>query len=80
MRTIFVGIILVVARTAVVNSAEVGRHGDTQALVVHQQPVQGGRERTIDVDQVHSQEGALIKKIEQDNERMDRLIDICPSC
>jgi hypothetical protein len=39
------------------------------------------RDDTIGAGQVHSEEGDLTKKIEQDSERIDREIrNICPSC
>jgi benzoylformate decarboxylase len=34
----------------------------------------------IGADQDHSEQDVLTKRIEQDNTRLDRLIDICPSC
>jgi hypothetical protein len=65
---------------AIANNAEAEKRGYGQALVIHPQPVQERRETTIGVDQVHSQEEALTKRILRDNEWIDRRIDICPSC
>jgi hypothetical protein len=40
-----------------------------------------GPDDVIGGDQVHSEEDALTKRIEQDNARLDREIEgICPSC
>jgi hypothetical protein len=40
----------------------------------------GKPDKTTGADQVHSGEDDLTRRIEQDNMRLDRLTDICPSC
>ena len=80
MRSIFAGIIMMSASLVVVDDAEAERRGYTQTLIVYQRPVEESRDKTIGVDQVHLEEDALTKRIKQDNGRIDRLIDICPSC
>ena len=80
MRSIFTGIIMVSASMTVVNNAQAEKRGYTQALIVHQQPVEESRGKTVGVDQIHFDEDALTKRIKQDKVRIDRLIDICPSC
>jgi hypothetical protein len=80
MRSIFVGIIALSASMVDVQSAHADKHGDAQALISHRQPLQASRDKPIGVDQVHPDEDALTKRIEQDNMRLDRLIDICPNC
>jgi hypothetical protein len=80
MRSIFVEIIIMAASMAVVNNAQAERRGYTQALIVHQQPIEESRDRAVGVDQVHFEDDALTNRIKQDNARIDRLIDICPSC
>src|ERR1700722_3173791 len=37
-------------------------------------------DNTVGADHGHSEQDVLTKRIEQDNSRLDRLIDICPSC
>jgi hypothetical protein len=78
MRSIFFGVIMLLASTAVVHPAQAEKHGYAQAFISHRQPI--SRENLIVVDQAHSDEDALTKRIEQDKIRLDRLIDICPSC
>jgi hypothetical protein len=68
------------ASVVIIDNAQAERRSYTQVLIVHQQQVQESLEKTIGVDQVHSEEDALTKRIKQDNARIDRLIDICPSC
>jgi hypothetical protein len=80
MRSIFAGIIALSASTAVVHAAPAGKHGYIQVVIDHRQPIQASQDRTIDAGQHYSREDVLTKRIEQDNTRLDRLIDICPSC
>jgi hypothetical protein len=80
MRSIFAGIIMLSASVAVVQPAQAEKHGYMQAVIGHRQPIQASRDKTIGADQVHSEEDVLTRRIEQDNTRLDRLIDICPSC
>jgi hypothetical protein len=80
MRSIFAGIIMLSAWVAVVQPAQAEKHGYTQAVIGHRQPIQASRDKTIGADQGHSEEDVLTRRIEQDNTRLDRLIDLCPSC
>jgi hypothetical protein len=80
MRSIFLGVIMLFASTAVVDAAQAEKHGYAQALVSPRQAIQVSRERLIGVDQAQPDEDALTRKIEQDRIRLDRLIEICPSC
>jgi hypothetical protein len=80
MRSIFFGIVILLAPTAVAGAAQAEKHGYAQALVDHRQPMQASRDKPIGVDQGHADEDALTKRIEQDKMRLDRLIEICPSC
>ena len=80
MRSIFFGIIVLFASTAAVHPAQAEKHGYVQARTSHRQPIQVSRDELIDVDQAHPEADALTKRIEQDNRRLDRLIEICPSC
>jgi hypothetical protein len=80
MRSIFLGVIMLFASTAVVDAAQAEKHGYAQALVSRRQAIQVSRERPIEVDQAQPDEDALTRKIEQDRIRLDRLIEICPSC
>jgi hypothetical protein len=80
MRSIFAGIIAMSAAIVVADNAQAQKRGYTQALIVRQQPVEESRDKTFGVGQVHFEEDALTKRIKQDNTRIDRLIDICPSC
>jgi hypothetical protein len=79
MRSIFAGIIMLSASTAAVDTAQAEKHSYAQALMGQRQPleVSGGK---IGVDPVRPDEDALTRRIEQDRIRLDRLIDICPSC
>jgi hypothetical protein len=79
MRSIFFGVILLLASTAVVNPAQAD-HAYAQAFISHRGPKPISREQLIGVDQTHPDEDALTRRIEQDNTRLGRLIDICPSC
>ena len=80
MRSIFFGVIVLLSSTAVVHPAQAEKHGSAQAFISHRQPMPMSREQLIVVDQAHPDEDALTKRIEQDKTRLDRLIDICPSC
>jgi hypothetical protein len=80
MRLIFVGIIVLLASTAAVHCAQVEKHGYMQARIDHWQATQLSRDQLIDVDQGRPEADALTKRIEHDNTRLDRLIEICPSC
>jgi hypothetical protein len=80
MRSIFAGIIMLSASTAVVHSAQAEKHGYMQAVAGHRQSIQARRDETIGADQDHSEQDVLTKRIERDNTRLDRLIEICPSC
>ena len=51
-----------------------------QAVNGQRQPIQASADKTIGADQIQSGEDDLMRRIEQDNRRLDRLIDICPSC
>jgi hypothetical protein len=78
MRSIFFGVILLLASTAVVHPTQAEKHVYAQAFISHRQPIPTSREQPI--GQTQPDEDALTKRIEQDNTRLDRLIDICPSC
>jgi hypothetical protein len=80
MRSIFFGVILLLASTAVVHPAQAEKHSYAQAFISHRQAIPIAREQLIGVDQAHRGGDALTKRIEQDNTWLDRLIDICPSC
>lgn len=77
MRSIFAGIIMLSASTAVVHAAQTEKHSYMQTVIGHRQPSQ---DNTVGADQGHSEQDILTKRIEQDNSRIDRLIDICPNC
>jgi hypothetical protein len=79
MRSIVAGVIMLSASTSVAATAQVEKRNYTQALISHRQPVQVSRDK-IGVDPIHPDDDALTKRIEQDKIRLDRLIDICPSC
>ena len=78
MRSIFFGVILLLASTAVVHPAQAPKHAHAQAFISYRQPMPISQEQLI--GQTHPDEDALTKRIEHDNIRLDRLIDICPSC
>jgi hypothetical protein len=80
MRSIFAGIIVLSASMSVVHAAQAEKHTYMQAVIGHRQPIQASQDKTIGADQVHSGEDDLTRRIEQDNTRLDRLTDICPSC
>ena len=80
MRSIFAGIIMLSASMAVVYPAQAEKRGYMQAVIGHRQPIHASPDKTIGADQVHSGEGDLTRRIEQDNTRLYRLMDICPSC
>jgi hypothetical protein len=80
MRSIFFGVILLLASTAVVHPAQAENHAYARAFISHREPKPISREQLISVDQTHPDEDALTRRIEQDSTRLDRLIDICPSC
>jgi hypothetical protein len=80
MRSIFFGVIILLVSTAVADTAQAEKHGYKQALIGHRQPIPVSRDNLIRVDQVHPDEDAVTRRIEQDKIRLDRLIEICPSC
>jgi hypothetical protein len=80
MRSIFAGIIMLSASMAVVYPAQAEKRGYMQAVIGHRQPIQASQDKTIGADQDHSEGDGLTRRIEQDKTRLDRLIDICPSC
>ena len=82
MRSIFFGVIVLLASTAVVDpaQAEAKKHGYAQAFISHWQQIPISRENLIGVDRAHPDGDALAKRIEQDKMWLDRLIDICPTC
>jgi len=80
MRSIFFGAIMLSASTAVTGAAQAEKHGYAQALIGHRQPIQVSRDKPIGVDQGDPGGDALTKRIEQDKIRLDRVIEICPSC
>jgi hypothetical protein len=80
MHSIFFGVIVLLASTAVAHPAQAEKHGYAQAFISHRPPIPMNREQLIVVDQAHRDEDALTKRIEQDKTRLDRLIEICPGC
>jgi hypothetical protein len=80
MRSIFFGVVLLLASMAVVDPAHAEKHGYAQALITHHQSIQVSQDKLNGVDQAYPDQDALTKRIEQDNIRLDRLIEICPSC
>jgi hypothetical protein len=80
MRSIFAGIVVLSASMSVVHAAQAEKHTYMQAVIGHRQPIQASQDKTIGADQVHSGKDDLTRRIEQDNTRLDRLTDICPSC
>jgi len=80
MRSICFGVIMLFASTAIVGTAHSEKDDYAQALISHRQPMQVSRDKLIGVDQGRPEEDALTKRIEQDRRRLDRLIEICPSC
>ena len=79
MRSIVAGVLMLSASTSVAATAQAEKDNYAQALTSHREPVQGNRDN-MGVDPVHSKEDALTKRIEQDKIRLDRVIEICPSC
>ena len=67
------------ASTSVATTAQVEKHNYAQALINHREPVQASQDK-IGADPVHLNEDALTKRIKQDKIRLDRVIEICPSC
>jgi hypothetical protein len=80
MRSIFAGIIMLSASTALVHPAQAEKHGYIQAVIGQWESIQASRDETIGADQDHSKQDVLTKRIERDNTALDRLIEICPSC
>jgi hypothetical protein len=80
MRSIFFGGVLLLASTAVVDPAHAEKHGYAQALITHPQLIQLSQDKLNGVDQAYPDRDALTKRIEEDKIRLDRLIEICPSC
>jgi hypothetical protein len=80
MRSIFFGVILLLSSTAVVDPAHAEKPGYTQAFISHPQQIPISQDKLNGVDQGRPDQDALTKRIEQDNIRLDRLIEICPSC
>jgi hypothetical protein len=78
MRPIFFGVLILLASSAAVHTVQAEQHGYAQAFISHRQAMP--REQLIAVGRTHPDEDALTRRIEQDNPRLDRLIDICPSC
>jgi hypothetical protein len=89
MRSIFVGIIVLSALTAIVHTAQAQTHtpgppgyGHMQARIGHPGPTQNSLQPSQDIGvQVQSEEEDLSKRIQRDNVRLDREIrNICLSC
>jgi hypothetical protein len=80
MRSTFFGIIILSASMADVHPAQAEKHGDIQIVIDHRQPIPTSRDEDIRAAQDHSEQDVLTQRIERDNTRLDRLIDICPSC
>jgi hypothetical protein len=80
MRSIFGGIIMLSASMAVADAAQAETHGYVQAFIGQRQPIQASADKQISADQVHPKD-ALTKRIERDNEQLDRMIrGICTGC
>ena len=80
MRSIVFGVITLLASTAIVSTAQAEKHRYAQAFVSHRQPIPVSQDTLNGIDQGPPEEDALTKRIEQDKTRLDRLIEICPSC
>jgi hypothetical protein len=80
MRSILFALVTLLASTAVVDPAHAEKHGYAQVLITHRQSIQVSQDNLNGVDQAHPDQDALTKRIEQDKIRLDRLIEICPSC
>jgi hypothetical protein len=52
-----------------VQAAQAEKHTYMQAVIGHRQSIQASEDKTIGADQVHSGEGDLTRRIEQDNMR-----------
>ncbi len=79
MRSIIAGVIMLSASTSVGATAQAEKHNYAQALISHRGLTQPSRDN-IGGDSVHVNEDALTKRIEQDKIRLDRVMEICPSC
>lgn len=79
MRSILAGVIMLSASTAIVDAAPAEKHAYAQTLMGHRQPLEVSRDK-IGIDPVHPDEDVLTRMIERDKARLDRLIEICPSC
>ena len=79
MRSIIAAVIMLSASTSVAAAAQAEKHDYTQALISHRQPAQASPDK-MGADPVHVNEDALTKRIEQDRIRLDRVMEICPSC
>jgi hypothetical protein len=79
MRSMFAAIIMLSASTTAVYRAQAEEHGYAQSLMGHGRSLEVSRDK-IGVEPVHPDEDALTRRIEQDKARLDRLIEICPSC
>jgi hypothetical protein len=80
MRSIFAGTIVLSASMSAVQAAQAEKHTYMQAVIGHRQSIQASEGKTTGADRVHAGEDDLTRRIEQDNMRLDRLTDICPSC
>jgi hypothetical protein len=79
MRSIFSAIIMLSVSATVADTAQAEKHGYARALIGHVQPIEVSRD-PIGVEWVQPEEDALTRRIERDKARLDRLIEICPSC
>jgi hypothetical protein len=66
MPSIFFGVILLLASTALVHPAYAEKHGYAQAFISHRQPIPVSREHLVGVDQAHPDQDVLTKRFEQD--------------
>jgi len=85
MRSIFAGIIMFSAPTPVAHAAEAQYDAPLQPGYGYMQAPVGHEQQTQDdvngADHIQFDENALAKKIEQENERLDReLRGICSGC
>jgi hypothetical protein len=79
-RLVSSGVRILLASMATLDTAQAVKHHYAQVLITHRQPPQVSQDKLIGVDQSHREQEALTKRIEQDKIRLDRLIDICPTC
>jgi hypothetical protein len=79
MRSIIAVVIMLSASTSLGATTQVEKRTYTQALISHRQTVQASPDK-IGVDPVRSNTDGLTKRIEQDNIRLDHVMEICPSC